>query len=316
MKTVAILGATSQIAKDLIERMAAAVDIELLLYGRNLEAIGSWLARKNIEAHVAGYSQYGREPHDAVLNFVGVGDPRRAVELGAGILSLTCEFDQLVLDQLRRHPSRQYIFLSSGAAYCSRFTEPATAETRTELAPNAVGASDFYGVAKLHAEIRHRAAADLAISDVRVFNYFSRTQDIEARFFITDALRAVRDGIIFRTSSDKMVRDYLHPADFHDLMMRLLAHPFRNEAIDCYTRAPASKVEILEALSESHGLSYEVSGDALATVNATGSKPHYYSQHRLAAAIGYKPRFSSLETVLEEAPALLGQGAAFEVLAG
>jgi hypothetical protein len=41
----------------------------------------------------------------------------------------------------------------------------------------------------LHAEAKHRALFNFSIVDVRVFNYFSHTQDMNARFLITDNLR-------------------------------------------------------------------------------------------------------------------------------
>ena len=95
------------------------------------------------------------------------------------------------------HPACRYLFLSSGAAYGSSFNEPANMEIRQPVvAINDLSPHEWYGVAKLHAECRHRSHPELPIIDIRVFNYFSRTQDISARFLITDILRAIRDKTV------------------------------------------------------------------------------------------------------------------------
>ena len=40
-------------------------------------------------------------------------------------------------------------------------------------------------------------------------------------------------------------------------------------------------------------------------VNATGAKPYYYTTNRDAADFGYKPRYSSIEGLLQEVSKLL-----------
>jgi nucleoside-diphosphate-sugar epimerase len=315
MRHVAILGASSQIARDLILSFAAQGEVEPLLYVRDVEATRQWLARHALSFAVAPYAEYGLVPHDAVINFVGVGDPQRAAAMGASIFSVTQQFDDLVMAGLRQHPERRYIFLSSGAAYGSTFLEPANADTVAHIAINALPPQEYYAVAKLHAEARHRSEPGLAITDLRVFNYFSRTQDLNARFFITDILRAIRDGVTLRTSADYMVRDFLHPSDFHRLVTCVLAAPPRNMALDCYTRAPVDKPALLAAMSEHFGLVAEIAPATAVAVNATGAKPHYYSLNRKAAEIGYQPVHSSLEGLLLESRAILGLPASGPVTA-
>ena len=92
-------------------------------------------------------------------------------------------------------------------------------------------------MAKLHAECRHRSRPELAIVDIRIFNYFSRTLDISARFLITDILRAIRDKEALKTSPEYIVRDFLHPSDFHKLVSALLSSPATNAVVDAYSRA-------------------------------------------------------------------------------
>ncbi|RYG90235.1 MAG: NAD-dependent epimerase/dehydratase family protein [Alphaproteobacteria bacterium] len=309
MNSIAIVGASSQIAKDLILSFARNGRTDLLLYVRNLPAATSWMEANGLSGACSlyTYDQYGQLPHDAVLNFVGVGDPRRAAEMGASIFGITSQFDDLILAGLDRHPQRRYIFLSSGAAYGNSFAAPVGETTEARIAINQIAPQDYYATAKLHAEVRHRSQPDLPIVDLRVFNYFSRTQDVEARFFITDIIRAVRDGQLLQTSADYMVRDFLHPEDFYQMVSRILAAPPRNCAVDCYSREAVDKPTLLEAMRQRFGLRFESASASLKVgVNATGAKPHYYSLSRKAAEFGYLPRYSSLEGVLTEAAALLG----------
>jgi nucleoside-diphosphate-sugar epimerase len=307
MNRIAIVGASSQIAKDLIRSFAAGGRTALLLYARNLDATKAWVAEQNLEAicSLHGYEAYGKLSHDVVINFVGVGDPRRAAQMGASILEITARYDDMVLTDLARNPDRRYLFLSSGAAYGNAFAEPVTASTQAVIAINNIQSQDYYATAKLHAEVRHRARPDLAIIDLRVFNMFSRTQDIESRFLITDIVRAIRDDRTLQTQPDYIVRDFMHPEDFHRLVECLLAAPPANCAVDCYSREPIDKRTLLQAMAEHFGLSYEVVGDTSFRFNATGTKPNYYSLNRKAAEFGYQPARTSLECILAETAAIL-----------
>lgn len=305
---IAILGATSQIAKDLIVSFSAVADNHLHLFARRPDEVKKWLSSSGLAGRYPAneFAEFAKQQFDAVINFVGVGNPAQAVAMGNSIFDVTLRFDELVLEYLQAHSSCRYLFLSSGAAYGSGFNEPAKRDTPAIVAINDLAPHEWYGVAKLHAECRHRAYPKLSIIDIRVFNYFSRTQDIAARFLITDILRAVREKTLLRTSPDYIVRDFLHPIDFYHLVSTLLAAPAANTAVDCYSRAPIDKPNLLEAMQKEFGLRYEVA-DAAAGVNATGSKPYYYSLNTRAADFGYQPTLTSLEGILQEAAAILQQ---------
>ena len=62
------------------------------------------------------------------------------------------------------------------------------------------------------------------------------------------------------------------------------------------------KPNLLVAMQERFGLRYEIT-EASSGVNATGSKPYYYSLNTRAADFGYQARLTSLEGVLLEAGA-------------
>jgi len=205
----------------------------------------------------------------------------------------------LALNYLSRHPACRYVFLSSGAAYGSNFEQPVGGNSRAAISINKLQPQDWYAVAKLHAECRHRSLSHLPIVDIRVFNYFSHTQDMSARFFVTDILRAIQSGETLVTSPDNILRDYIGPDDFFQLVSLILAHPPINEVVDCYTQAPVDKMTLLAHMKERFGLRYEVSS-APAGVDATGVKMNYFSNNRRAEVFGYVPTMSSLDTVLNE----------------
>lgn len=304
---VAILGATSLIAKDLILSIAKANHNEqLFLFARRPEAMEAWLKVNGLleRCVVANYAAFGNADYDAIINFVGVGDPARATAMGAAIFDITYRFDQLALDYLQRHRTCRYLFLSSGAAYGGTFEEPAQRSTKSTVSLNDLSQQEWYGVAKLHAECRHRALPDHAIFDIRVFNYFSRNQDPAARFLLTDIIRSLRDDTVFLTNAGYIVRDYLHPADFYNLVRVLLLSPPANVALDCYSLAPIDKPTLLDAMRREFGLRYEIS-QAPSTINATGTKPYYYSLNHRAAEFGYVPSRTSEAGITQETRALL-----------
>lgn len=300
---IAILGATSQIAKDLVLSFCAQSHHELVLYARRPEVVTQWLTHVGLveQCAVADFAAFSTNEHfDAILNFVGVGNPAQAAAMGASIFDVTLKYDELALNYVRQHPACRYLFLSSGAAYGSSFDTPADVNTKAVVAINNLQPQDWYAIAKLHAECRHRSLPHLAIIDIRVFNYFSHTQDMEARFLITDILRAIRDKTVLKTSSGYIVRDYLHPSDFYQLVSVLLAAPATNMVVDCYSKAPIDKPTLLVAMQEKFGLQYEVT-NIDAGVNVTGGKPFYYSLNHCAANFGYQPMYSSLQGVFQEA---------------
>ena len=299
---IAILGATSQIAKDLVQSFAANSMHDLVLFARRPEAVTQWLADVGLVGRyaVANFAAFSADQHfDAILNFVGVGNPAQAIAMGASIFDVTLQYDELALSYVRQHPECRYIFLSSGAAYGSRFDSPADENTKAVISINNLQPQDWYGVAKLHAECRHRSLPHLPIVDIRVFNYFSHTQDTLARFLITDVVRAIISGKTLITSSEDITRDYIGPFDFYQLISIVLAGPSRNDVLDCYTKAPVNKLTLLDSISEHFIFTYQIE-DAPAGVNATGVKNNYYSTFLKAGTLGYEPEKTSLDNILDE----------------
>lgn len=305
---IAILGATSQIAKDLIVSFSMAEDMHLHLFARRPNEVKNWLVSTGLTDHyqVDEFVEFANNSFDTVINFVGVGNPAQAIAMGNAIFDITLRFDELVLNYLQTHTSCRYLFLSSGAVYGSSFQEPVTLDTPARVSVNNLLPHEWYGVAKLHAECRHRALSEMSIYDIRVFNYFSRTQDISARFLISDILRSIRDKTVLKTTPDYIVRDFLHPSDFYSLVRTLLAAPATNVAVDCYSLAPIDKQTLLTTMKEKFGLKYEITAST-AAVNATGSKSHYYSLNKRAADFGYLPSLTSQDGITREVEAIFKQ---------
>lgn len=303
---IAILGATSQIAKDLMRSFHAQGSDELVLYARRPDAVTEWLSTVGLPERytVADFEAFSATEHfDAILNFVGVGNPAQAAAMGAAIFDVTLQYDELVLNYVRQHPRCRYIFLSSGAAYGSNFDEPVDENTKAIVAINNLQPQDWYGVAKMHAECRHRSLPHLPIVDIRVFNYFSHTQDMSARFLITDILRAIQSGETLVTSSDNISRDYIGSEDFFQLVVAILGSPVRNDVVDCYSKAPTDKTALLAMAGDNFGLAFQLT-EASTGLNATGMKRNYYSLNHRAATFGYYPQKNSLELIFQEISAL------------
>ncbi len=303
---IAILGATSQIAKDLIVSFAAHTDHQCMLFSRVPAKVKAWQQSISVECGFISkpYEDFPTGSYDVIINFVGVGNPARAKEMGAKIFDITYQYDQLALDYIQVNPACKYIFLSSGAVYGDIFSEPATESSVARIPVNQLDGAYWYTIAKLHAEAKHRALPEHSIVDVRVFNYFSHTQDMSASFFITDVVRAIQNETVLITFSENIVRDFLHPDDFYQLIQCILKSEKLNVAVDCYSKEPVDKVSLLHAVQEEFGLKYEFS-DAHVRLNATGNKVNYYSLNKAANKLNYAPDKTSLEGVFCETKVLL-----------
>jgi len=306
MKSIAFIGATSQIAKDLIRALAPDSLYSLSLLSRRPEELREWRDRELISGDIVSrpYGQFIDGNFDVIINCVGSGDPARTAGMAGSILDVTYQFDSLALDYIRQHPRCRYIFLSSGAAYGSIFRAPATFETNAEFRINSLAADEFYSIAKMHAECRHRAMLDADIIDIRIFNYCSATTDINSKFLTSYILRSIHRSEVLQVSAASMHRDFITPADFAELVRCALNAPVCNRAIDVYSRAPVEKFELLSHLSNLFDFRYEIV-PSLNLVVSTGEKPMYYSNNRSAADLGYEPRYSSIEGVALETEAAL-----------
>jgi nucleoside-diphosphate-sugar epimerase len=275
----------------------------LVLYARRPEAIADWLSKSHSllggECTVRNVNDFGSDRLDVVINSIGAGSPARVRALGASILRITEEWDNRVLDYLERFPDVLYVYLSSGAIYGTDFFAPGRSTSELRIRPNNLETEAYYGLAKLNAEVKHRGLQKLNIADIRVFGYFSQFIDLFGGFFLAELAQCVQSKKRFITTPNDMIRDYADPQHLGELIRCCMNRRSMNTAVDLYTKAPTGKFELLDAVSKSLGLVYEVRGSAVPDA-PTGSKPCYYSQYYAAEELGYAPRSTSQEIVLRE----------------
>ena len=305
---IALLGANSQIAKDLILRFSWDKNFSLHLFSRDPEKMKIWLTTNEISQSYLcdNYSNFLEciYEFDGLINFVGSGDPARILSMGKDILDITKYYDDLATAYIRKHPNCKYIFISSGAVFGSFFETPVDEHSQASINVNNLQPQDWYGIAKLYAECGHRALVDLPIVDIRVFNYFSHSHDINSRYLISEILKSIKENLIFHTTLENITRDFLHPDDFFRLVNGILMSPPVNNVVDCFTREPINKLKLLEFFKSVYGLNYKFD-KANIVVNATGNKSNYYSLSRAARRFGYEPCYSSFEGIAIEAAKIL-----------
>ena len=311
---IAITGANSHIAKGLISRFIRDDDVYLHLFARKPGVVRAFLektlctGRQDLAVH-DGYQAFARNEYDVVINCVGLGTVSEEPHVYTSFFTVTEEFDALIISYLVRSPRTVYVNFSSGAVYGGDFLEPMGENTINRLRVNAIARDNSFVIAKLNAEAKHRAFDSLNIIDIRVFSYFSRFVDIKGKYFLTELLYALANGKVFETDEVNIVRDYIHPDDLYGLVLRCASLSGVNTAFDAYSLRPVEKREIIDYFVSTHDLRYAIKNPR-GYRNATGHKTVYYSVYRKAETIGYRPRFSSMDTIKQEAQHLLGERAA------
>jgi len=298
---IAILGSTSQIAKDLILSFSKNINYDLSLFSRNVELMKNWVCDQNLKNRyrVVGYDEFNSGTfYDVVINFVGAGDPAKIQEIGHEIITITEQYDDMAIEYIQSHNQTRYIFLSSGVVFGGDFQRPVDENTSFNL-NNESSSLEWYVVAKQRAEKKHRSLPDLPIVDVRVFNYFSHTQDMNARLLMADIVRAITNKAIFETSPDNVVKDFITPPDFYSFINAIINFRPINIALDCYTKAPVAKFDLLSKLEGEFGLRYKVNSLA-DIIDKSRVKMNYYSTNAAASGIGYQAQRDSMGGIIQE----------------
>ncbi len=303
---IAILGATSHIAKNLIYYFAKDPQNELFLFARNKDAVHVFMQTCNSTSlfRVFGFEAFFEGSYDAVINCVGVGDPAKQKNIAAEIFRLTEYFDNLVIDYLLSHKNVVYINFSSGAVYGTAFDSGITKGSLTTIDVNNITSADFYRIAKLNAEAKHRAMPDLCIVDLRIFSFFSRFINLDSGFLLCELVRCAKDHTIFHTNSVDIIRDYVAPSDLFALVKLCFEKAPLNCALDVYSAKPVQKSELLKLFAEEFGLKIEVEEKNYSS--PTGIKASYFSTNNTAQMLlGYNPEITSICNVKKEASMLL-----------
>ena len=307
---IVIMGATSHIAKGLIDKFIRSGEHHLYLYSRSAGKVQQFLTAigrsgdRNYEI-CSDYQTFSHSSYDVIINCIGVETRNKHNCDFTRYFSVTEEFDNLAIGYLMgRNPVALYISFSSGAVYGKGFSIPADESSMNCLPVNQVQPEDYYAIARINAEAKHRAHPDLRILDLRIFSYFSRFINLSDGYFITDVMEAILKQKVLITDRVNIVRDYLHPEDLFAMIVTCINAGKLNQALDVNSSSPVSKLEILEYFTSEYGLKYE-SRNFSRNQSATGAKSNYYSTCTRASRIGYSPRFSSMDSLKHEANYIL-----------
>ncbi|MEK3792229.1 NAD(P)-dependent oxidoreductase [Paenibacillus sp. FSL R7-0204] len=296
---IAILGATGHISKNLILGLAVLQEYELYIFSRSADKMALFLTEYQLQERVklCEYNEFAQAAdYDVIINGVGIGDPHDLVQHPFKVFQITEQYDNLILAYLHKYPTAVYINLSSGAVYGSDFDQPATDGKWLKLDPNHLSAKEFYGIAKLNMEAKHRSLSRHRIVDLRIFGFFSAFIDLNSRYLLTDIIHHLKRGEILLTSTDNIIRDYVHPWDFIQFIKLCMLEGIPNDVYDVYSLKPVAKFEILDYFADYHGLKYEIQDNPNYN-SITGSKNNYYSLNDRASRIGYLPRYTSLQSI-------------------
>jgi nucleoside-diphosphate-sugar epimerase len=307
---IVIMGATSHIAKGLIESFLHLQKDNLHLYSRSPNKVRQFLhligmADKTNYILCSDYNRFLSGSYDVIINCIGV-ETRNSHDCDfTRYFTVTEEFDNLAINYLKNcNPDALYISFSSGAVYGKSFSKSVDETSVNCIAVNQITKQDYYGIVRINAEAKHRSHEDLRIIDLRIFSYFSRYINLTDGYFITDVIQAIRHNTVLYTDCNNIVRDYLHPDDLFMAIRACIGGGQINRAIDINSAEPIAKQEILNYFSSAYGLKYEKRSVA-EKISATGAKRNYFSTATHAASIGFTPQRNSMESIRHEAAILL-----------
>lgn len=301
MNKIAILGATSHIAKGIINNFIEDSRAnELVLFARSIENVKSFLEQiKCAEViPVFTFSEFSKGHYSAIINCVGFGNPNTLINVENKIFEVTEIFDNMIIEKIKTFPESIYINFSSGAVY-GDFNESVRMGTIRMLNPNIISHEQNYGIVKLYSEIKHRSYINLNIVDLRIFSYFSRFIDLNAGYLLSDVAKCILNKTVLTTKKEDIIRDYVHSKDLYQLILHCLDQRKINVSFDVYSKNPVSKFDLLNHLKNEFGLEYIIS-DINVKSCPTGIKKSYYSENKAAEVVGYNPKYSSIEVIIKE----------------
>ena len=303
MMKIAILGSTGHVGKNLTYYFGKEKNYELFLFTRDDKNGANISVECELENNfsIRSYNEFNDSRYDVVINCVGLGDPAKIESSQGKILETTEKFDTMTLNYLEKFPDCKLINFSSGAVYGEKFDSPVKDST---LPKNPSKDISSYAIAKIKSEARHREQNKLNIIDLRLFSFFSRWMDLESRFLISDIISSINQNKTLVTNESDFFRDYIHPKDLFSFLKKCIEKNTINDAFDLYSKKPIAKFELLESLQDKYGLQYEIRPNS-GFSSPTGFKKNYFSQSKKAEVLGYKPKYSSLDTISEELPYFL-----------
>lgn len=299
MQKIAILGATGYIGKSLLQEFFVSKNkYQLFLFSRSKSKIKNTIDDlvSVPDTSIHSYDEFYSYKYDVVINCTGVGYPSVLKEDPYSIFKITEEIDTMVLEYLVKRPKTVYINLSSGAVYGDNFKKTINTTTKSIININNLKVSEYYAIAKINAEAKHRSLPHLHIVDIRVFAFFSRFLDTKVEFLMSDIVSCLQNGEMFKTSNEDIIRDYVISQDLFSLICLIMKKRKMNDFFDLYSQKPISKLKLLEGLKKKFGLQYSFLKNQDVQKNIVFKK-FYYSKNKKAESIGYVPKFTSLQGI-------------------
>lgn len=300
---IVILGSNSHIAKGLIWHFLQRSDHILHLFTRASDKVKDFiktngLSHRNVIIE-EGYQNFSAHHYEAIINCIGAGTPKKLGGNFSNWFVITEKYDNLIIEYLLKNQDARYVNFSSGAIYGKNLLEPAKEDTVNRISVNHLPPEDYYSIARLNSEAKHRSFTGLNIVDLRIFSYFSRFIDLSSGYLITEILNCILARKTLETNNENIVRDYVHPEDLFSLVTKCVHENKLNSAFDAVSAKPADKFAMLDFFSEKYGLKYEIR-DNMSLYSPNGSKNVYCSKYNKASEIGYRPVFSSMDALEQE----------------
>jgi hypothetical protein len=280
---IALLGVTGHVARNL----EAFFKEKNKIYRFSREPIDDAMPANSIYADkyfIHPYSDLQYYDFDVIINCVGFGNPADVEKAGIEILSVTNQYDDMCLQYLEYYPETKYVYISSG------------------VASNPLDTKNLYQLSKVYTEAKHRAMPDFNIIDIRLYSFFTRYSNLNASFFMSQLVKAVRDKTEFVTDESIMWRDYINPYDLYNLVQTCLNQKKFNGYVETYSLSPIEKFEILEYFKDTYNvrIKYLEHHEGFSSAN----DPCYYSKGK-SSIRGFKPKYDSLSTIIEETEGIL-----------
>ncbi len=305
---IAIFGATSHIAKSLIYFLDLTKKYNLHLYARDSQKVRKFIKTLPLKINYEqkNFDELNNDNYQTIINCIGIGTPNKSRNILKDIFRLTESYDNLILDYIEKNRETKYINFSSGAVFGKDFKNPVNELTKIQLDINHIDEKDFYSLAKINAEAKHRAYPELSIVDLRIYSYFSRFIELGAGYLVTDIIDCVMNHREFKTNNYDVIRDYVHPEDLFFMVDKLIESKNINIALDLYSMKTITKFEIIDFFIKNYSLIYSID-NIMKINNNSGIKDNYYSINKLAGKYGFNPKYTSLECISNETKLMIEQ---------
>lgn len=301
MKKIALLGATGYIGRSLLQEFFDDKEkYQLFLFSRSKDKIKDLLKYKPREfaARACSLDEFDSFQYDVIINCTGIKSLSSLKQNPVEVFEVTEAVDGTIISYLEKNSKTLYINMSSGAVYGDNYSKAISGETKSILNVNNIDPSEYYAIAKINSEAKHRAMTNLNIVDLRVFAFFSRFSDVSPKFLMSEIVDCIKNKKIFKTNDENIVRDYICPEDLMSLIKAVIKKGKINDFFDVYSLKPVKKFELLSFLEKKYGLKYSVLKAPPKENSLT--KKVYYSKNKKAESIGYLPEYTSIKGIQKE----------------